>query len=830
MVTTESNVFKASNGQYMLVEEQHTSAVLQQIWAQETEVFKKQQEMRTQVYKDATEKMAKLKAKEAQGLSEIERAEIEELQQTLDGIARMESDAQNKRLAQEQRARKISEKYAENSYKRMSLIEKIQYNKKVRDQLVTERDALKQKEKMIKAAIETETDAVKKAELEEQLKGVQAQTRQTTKKISEHDKQPGIKDIAKDPRKLAQPLMSAYDLVSTANKKHAAESAVAAQARLRAAKQEQQEIKNSYKLSKEYRDAERANDRAKMDDLEKQIQKTEEYQQALAEEAEAKRDILNAELENAFAKTKDFSKQTTDAINKNIEAMYGQQGRMLGRLQGAQFKWAEAVDNISDTIGVSGMVNKKNVIAKMVELVDSGVAYNLEMRAFLAETSENIASTFNATNGTLLRLIRLQQADTTAARLGMEATLTKFLNANFKDTSYLTDNISEAVTAAVLDASMTMSKNASLEFEYVLQKWMSALYSLGMSAENVQNIATAINYLGTGNVSALNSNESLQTLLAMSATKAGGKSYADMLTQGIDASDTNKLLKAMVEYLSEIASTQTNMVTKSAYSEIFGMNITDLSAFTSLKTSDIHSIFSQNVSYESLTKETENQLKAIPGRLNLTEYVTNVIDNAMVGAADVIGSDAITYGTWQALKLLTDNVDEVKVPGVPNLDLINVAEIVMSGISLVATLIGALGGLGADPTTLSNWKFDEYNTELALCLDCGVVGCAIIYKVGKEYEVVVAVGHEAKVECYGCVLVNNDHLTILNWGVVVAIDATGVYVVYLQRVAKVYICPVDVAVACRATLQIVDSAVGTVATRLGCGVARTCIKVGNAHC
>ena len=110
----------------------------------------------------------------------------------------------------------------------------------------------------------------------------------------------------------------------------------------------------------------------------------------------------------------------------------------------------------------------------------------------------------------------------------------------------------------------------ALSFEYQVQKWLGSLYSLGMDSGTISTIAQGLNYLGTGNVEALNGNESLQSLLAMSASRAG-ISYADILTGGLDADTTNNLMKSMIEYLKSIAeNTDNNQVTKSAYSTGFG--------------------------------------------------------------------------------------------------------------------------------------------------------------------------------------------------------------------------------------------------------------------
>ena len=220
-----------------------------------------------------------------------------------------------------------------------------------------------------------------------------------------------------------------------------------------------------------------------------------------------------------------------ETIDKNLDAIFGDQAKYIAKLQGSTEDWRESVDNVSDAIGFSGIVSKKNVIGKMKDLVDSGIAYNIEMRAFLAETSANIASTFEATNGTLLRMIRLQQQDSTAARLGMEASLTRLFNDYFKDTTYLKD-AADDISNAILDASATMTRDMSVEFEYTMQKWLGSLYSLGMSSTAITSIAQGINYLGTGNITSLSGNSSLQTLLAMGAARSGGKSYADLITGG----------------------------------------------------------------------------------------------------------------------------------------------------------------------------------------------------------------------------------------------------------------------------------------------------------
>ena len=125
-----------------------------------------------------------------------------------------------------------------------------------------------------------------------------------------------------------------------------------------------------------------------------------------------------------------------------------------------------------------------------------------------------------------------------------------------------------------------MSADASIEFEYIVQKWLGSLGSVGVDNSTLQTIAEGINYLGTGNVEALSSNSALQNLLVMSANKAG-LNYGTILTNGLGINDTNKLLKSLIQYVQEISNSNNNVV-KSAYANLFGVKISDMAAFNNL--------------------------------------------------------------------------------------------------------------------------------------------------------------------------------------------------------------------------------------------------------
>lgn len=490
-----------------------------------------------------------------------------------------------------------------------------------------------------------------------------------------------------------------------------------------------------FKKSKEYadlqkrlEDAKKRGDKRAISNVKEEIKNLEEKHEEEMQNSEEMQELQNAQQEEQAAKTEaatvgmlhavssaadSLLGASVDRISDNLDALYGDQGRMMGRLQGSSLNWAASLLKVTATVGVSGLVGQKEVVKRMTELVDSGVAYNLELRAFLAETSENIASTFDAANGTLLRLIRVQQQDTTAARLGMEASLTKLFNQYFQDTSYLTDSgAHDSVTDAIFEAMAGMSRDQAIEFEFTTQKWLGSLASVGMSNEAVTQIAQGLNYLGTGNVTQLNNSPALQTLFAMSAVRAG-KSYSDILSGGLTADTTNDLLKAMIEYLAEIAASQDNQVTKSAYAELFGMSIADFNTFTSLTNSEITNLASMSTSYDKLVTETSSQLNKLITRISVSSMVDTAMDNAEVGAATLIGSNPITYGMWKAMSLLKTYVGEVEIPGITGMgnglasgmDLLNLAQTGMAGIGLLGSLVAGLPSmLLGGPTNLALWN------------------------------------------------------------------------------------------------------------------------------
>jgi hypothetical protein len=414
-----------------------------------------------------------------------------------------------------------------------------------------------------------------------------------------------------------------------------------------------------------------------------------------------------------------IGKAYNEAFTKAENMLTSYKSHIEARLQGSQKDYESIMDKVNSNLSLSPYVRTQDVIDAMREAIDQGITYNLEQRAFLSEIKDKIANTFDAFDSNLTRLIRLQQADTTAARLGMEAALTKFLNEMFEDSSYLNKGNSQVVAGALIDASSTMTKEQSAEFEFIVQKWMGSLTSVGIDSGTVNTLVQAINYLATGDVQSLSSNTEMQTLLAMSAAKAGLE-YSELLLEGLDASNTNKLLKSMVEYLKDIAEDSDNLVVKAAYGNVFGMNMSDFTAISNLSSGDIANISKVAMSYSDMYSELDNQFSMLSSRTSIAERLKNLYNNAIFGVAQDMVNNPISYAMTKVLKFMEDSEINMNIPFINamgfGLDLnANVQDLLRLGLgvgqslSLVGNIVGGLtsdGGLD-----LNKWGFNEYTSR-----------------------------------------------------------------------------------------------------------------------
>lgn len=364
----------------------------------------------------------------------------------------------------------------------------------------------------------------------------------------------------------------------------------------------------------------------------------------------------------------------TNSVNSTMKTYTELQKGTNARLQGKQLNPAWRVggfltgknpadtfgimeNRLSAAVGVSPYFRTESMLTNLSNLINEGISSNVEQRAFLQTASENIANTFDVANSALLRIIRLQQQDSSAARLGMEAYLTRFLNSMVDNTEYLNRTF-DSVQEALVEASSQMSVESSTELEYVIQKWLGALVGMGLSDQTATGLAQALGYLGSGNVEALNQS-SLQNLLVMAASR-GNMSYSNLLTQGLDAKSADALLNNLVAYMVEINSSGNNVV-KSQFANTFGLSYSDLAAASNLAPS-MSSIYGNTQSFQDMYNELGSQLLMVPLRMSMSTMIDNLWDNMQFGVGKEIASNPALAAIWKVTDLISQNTGGINIP------------------------------------------------------------------------------------------------------------------------------------------------------------------------
>ena len=367
--------------------------------------------------------------------------------------------------------------------------------------------------------------------------------------------------------------------------------------------------------------------------------------------------------------------------------------------------WQERSYTITKNIAMSPFIKQADAVNNLKNLVSKGIAYNVEQRAFLDTISEKIATTFEATDASLVKLVRIQQADSTAARLGMEAALNEFLNNMYETTEYM-QGIAEQVRGSIYEASALMTAEEATEFEYQVQKWIGSLYSVGFN--NTQGLAGALGKLAAGDISGI-TDGGYGNLLVMAANQAGDLSIAEILQNGLDNDETNRLMQAMVEYLANIyEETKTNKVVAQQFANVYGLTASDLKAAANLAQST-QKIYKNDgfSSYEQMLNKLTSMADSVWERTAPGTMITNIFENLKYSTAATIGNDPVLYSTYMIASMLDDTVGGIAIPSVGSwvmgngveIDLeTTVADIMRTG-AMAGGLIGGIGkmlfGLGS---------------------------------------------------------------------------------------------------------------------------------------
>lgn len=381
------------------------------------------------------------------------------------------------------------------------------------------------------------------------------------------------------------------------------------------------------------------------------------------------------------------------------------------RLLGSGNDYNNVMKVINNGIRGSQATSTLKVLDNLNKLVSEGISYNVEQRAVLQTLNEKIAATFDATNGTLTRLIRLYQSDTTAAYLGMENILTQFLNAGYNDTSYLAKGVSDSVSESLLEVTSQLGKNAGAEFEYVVQKWLGAFSSAGMSENTITGLAAAIGQLGSGDIGSLSSSN-FNNLLTIAASKAG-LDYSNLLNGGLNASNTNRLFQGILAQLLEINSTSPR-VARNQYASVFGMGLSDITAALNIGPDRLKSLQNSVYDYNTFVSQTEYELGRVNARTSAKERIDNVISNVMSVMGEGIASNGGLYTAYMINDMIDQMTGGIKVPlpFTSSLNLNNVAKVGIIGysaLSQIGSILSALSGNGR--LSLNNFGGSEYITS-----------------------------------------------------------------------------------------------------------------------
>ena len=369
--------------------------------------------------------------------------------------------------------------------------------------------------------------------------------------------------------------------------------------------------------------------------------------------------------------------EASTAIDSALEQFRGYTSNIATRLSGNTDTFNTMVGRISNATAFNGAVSAPSVVNNLNALVSSGIAYNVELRAYLATATDKIATTFDVFDSNLLRLIRLQKHDTTAAYMGMEATLTDLFNETFKDTSFLNKGgLSDAITGSILEATSQMGYSEGLEFQYSVQKWLGALSESGASQSFVTTLASALNMLGTGDVNGLANNSQMQSLLALAANNAG-LNYSDLLIGGLNATNTNTLMYSLLNYLGNVSSVSSgNNVLRNAFGNVFGFGMSDVRAIQNLLSGQASTIYNSSLSYGGAEGKTSSQLQTMLDRTSVYDRINTTIDNMLYNIGSAVATNELFSGLWTGAGLLEKLLGNPEIGGV---DIFKLAKLGIAG-------------------------------------------------------------------------------------------------------------------------------------------------------
>ena len=327
-----------------------------------------------------------------------------------------------------------------------------------------------------------------------------------------------------------------------------------------------------------------------------------------------------------------LSGQLDSTINSYIDNYQS----MISSLVGANKDWESITDNLNNALSANSLVRQENVYKNLTELIKAGISENVEQRAFLETISDDLNLLLDTQTGSLARLIRLQDASIAENRVAIEYSLREFLNQNYSTSEYIKDSyLKVADSISELQAINTTSIASSIES--ALQTWLGSYYSVGVSDSTISSLASAINSLGTGDLSNINSNISK---LVMMGAATSGKSYGNLLTNGITAEDVSAIMSGITDYAKSI---EGNNVVRSQWASLFGLSISDLEALKNLNIAN---------NTQTVSSDINKLFDAYANFVPTTVGLKNTFENLMFTTATNIASNDALYGSYFVTDIL----------------------------------------------------------------------------------------------------------------------------------------------------------------------------------
>ena len=148
---------------------------------------------------------------------------------------------------------------------------------------------------------------------------------------------------------------------------------------------------------------------------------------------------------------------------------------------------------------------------------------------------------------------------------------------------------------------------------------MGSLYSVGFG--NTEGLSGALGKLAAGDISGI-TDGGYGNLLIMAANEAG-ISITDALEQGLDATKTNNLMEAMVDYLAKIyQDSQGSKVVAQQFANVYGLSASDLKAAAQLAGSN--KVVARNgLGYSGMLQQLNNMANTMHQRVSVGGMMTN---------------------------------------------------------------------------------------------------------------------------------------------------------------------------------------------------------------